>query len=93
MKKKLLTILLVGVLGLSVTGCDGDDGVIHAHIEYSDKASAADVVTIGRNALVEIDGGLCYDSTTGIVYWWNGFFYKRLCNHPNPLLFLKRTLL
>ena len=30
--------------------------------------------TAGRKALIEIGGYLWYDSTTRIVYWWNGYF-------------------
>lgn len=38
----------------------------------------------GKSALVEIGDGLYYDSTTRIVYWWNGIIYGRSATTPSP---------
>lgn len=68
MKKKLLLVLCFSFL---LVGCGGDSP-INVNVDNSDELSN-DV--LGLDALIEIGSGLYYDSSTRIVYWWNGYFY------------------
>ena len=38
---------------------------------------------LGTHTLVRIENDLYYDSTTGIVYWWNGASYGTFATMPN----------
>ena len=68
--KKLLAIILSCVIILSVAGCAAVDNSVHVNVEGSgDKLTNS---IFGKSAMVEIGDGLWYDSTTRIVYWWNG---------------------
>lgn len=40
--------------------------------------------TFGRSALIEIGNGLWYDTTTRIVYWWNGVLNYDSSTTPSP---------
>lgn len=50
-------------------GCCGDKA-INVNVENSSDLSRT---VIGTDALIEIGSDLWYDSTTRIVYWWNGY--------------------
>jgi len=67
MKKKLLTIIFIYTLALSLVGCA--ETVVNVNVENN--SSLANTV-LGKDALIKIGNGLWYDSTTRIVYWWNG---------------------
>lgn len=75
-KIKSLIVMLVLVVTLilaifSLTGC-GTDTIVNVNVENSEGLNNT---VLGRNALVKIAEGIYYDSTTRIVYWWNGHYY------------------
>lgn len=79
--KKVLLFLIVLSLVVVLIGC-GNSHVISVNVENKDNLSDA---TFGVNALVKIGGELWYDSSTRIVYWWNGFSLFRDCaTTPSP---------
>ena len=67
MKKYLL--MLTFVLLLSCSGCV-EEKVTNVNVENKEKIYNT---TFGKDALIEIGEYLYYDSTTRIVYWWNGW--------------------
>lgn len=69
MKKRLLAILLGTMMIISLTGCGGETTVLNVNVENSETLHDT---TLGINSLIEIGNGLWYDSSTRIVYWWNG---------------------
>lgn len=68
--KKILAIILVFTFVFGLTACTGDTH-ISVNAENTDQLSGG---KFGKSAMVEIGDGLYYDSTTRIVYWWNGIF-------------------
>ena len=68
MKKRLLVGLIGCVLAFSLVGC-GEKTTINVNVENSSELSGT---TLGVDSLIEIGNRLYYDSTTRIVYWWNG---------------------
>lgn len=68
MKIKILIGILSLCLTVSMVGCG--DKTINVNVENSSDLSGT---MIGTDALIEIGSGLWYDSTTRIVYWWNGY--------------------
>lgn len=64
--RKLLFIICVCAIMLSLMACAADDKTIQSN---SDNESR---YMLGKSAMIEIGDGLWYDSTTRIVYWWNG---------------------
>lgn len=67
MKRKILIGILSFCLTVSMVGCS--DETINVNVENSTDLSGT---VIGTDALIEIGSNLWYDSTTRIVYWWNG---------------------
>ena len=67
MKKRLLIGLIGCVLAFSLVGC-GETNV-NVNVENNKELAGT---TLGKDALISIGDGLWYDSTTRIVYWWNG---------------------
>lgn len=67
MKIKILIGILSLCLTISMVGCG--DKTIYSNMENSSDLSDT---AIGSGALIEIGSNLWYDSTTRIVYWWNG---------------------
>ena len=68
MTKRLLLFLATIVLISSLTGC-GDSRTIVVNTDNDQNLSGS---VFGKDALIKIGNGLWYDSTTRIVYWWNG---------------------
>ena len=68
MKRKLLILFTTLLLSCSVVGCD-EETVVNVNVEETDNLSNN---KFGTSALIEIGDGLYYDSTTGVVYFWNG---------------------
>lgn len=66
MKGKLLICLII--LTFLLVGCSGPQP-ININVENSSELNNA---VIGKDSLVEIGDKVWYDSTTRIVYWWNG---------------------
>lgn len=67
--KKLLSIILCLVIMFSLVGCAVEEKVVAVNIENSDNLAGK---VFGKDAMIEIGSNLWYDSTTRIVYWWNG---------------------
>lgn len=85
MKKLLVAAFLsfiVGCTGCISAGClsNSDPQVV---IAVEDTENLHDVV-FGESALIEIGDGLYYDSTTRIVYWWNGYSSTYYATTPSP---------
>lgn len=68
--KKVLTVILSLCLAISLCGCSSNNTPISINVE---NPSDLNGTTAGRKALIEIGDYLWYDSTTRIVYWWNGY--------------------
>lgn len=66
--KKFLSIILVCVITFSMVSC-AEERVIAVNVENQETLQNT---VLGIDALVELGNGLYYDSTTRIVYWWNG---------------------
>lgn len=67
--RKLLSIILCLVIICSLVGCGAERPVVAVNVENDSSLSGK---VFGVDALVEIGNYLYYDSTTRIVYWWNG---------------------
>ncbi len=68
MKKGIMAALVCLATALTLTGCNETKSV-NANVE-SNNTSIGKV--FGTSALIEIGDRLWYDTTTRIVYWWNG---------------------
>lgn len=81
MKRNLLILLTTVLLSCSLTGC-GSETVVAVNVENEENLHN---VMFGKNALINIGTGLWYDSTTRIVYWWNGVLgFSQYSNVPSP---------
>jgi hypothetical protein len=78
--KKILAIILVCTFVFGLTACTGDTH-ISVNAENTDQLSGG---KFGKSAMVEIGDGLYYDSTTRIVYWWNGVIRSNCATSPSP---------
>ena len=76
MKKRLLVGLIGCVLAFSLVGC-GEKTMINVNVENSSELCGT---TLGVDSLIEIGNRLYYDSTTRIVYWWNGRMEDYRCD-------------
>ena len=72
MAKRLLTIIVSIIIAVSITGCSANQPVII----NSENINTLDNIMFGKSSLIEIGDGLWYDSSTKIVYWWNGVLRK-----------------
>ncbi len=75
MKKVIATILLCLITALLLTGCT-ESKPVNVNVENNTTINGT---AFGRSALLEIGDSLWYDTTTRIVYWWNGFLSTRGC--------------
>lgn len=81
MKKILLFLTVLSVI-IVLIGCGTRSQTISVNVENKDNLSDT---TFGVNALVKIGGELWYDSSTRIVYWWNGFSsFSDYATTPSP---------
>lgn len=79
--KKFLVIFLSALIILSLVGC-GAQSTVSINVDNKDGLTNA---TFGKSALVEIGDYLYYDSSTRIVYWWNGHLIEyRSDTVPSP---------
>lgn len=70
MKNKILIlVLLFSLTTIGIIGC-GEEKIIYTNVEDDRNLNNTN---IGKEAMIEIGSGLYYDSSTRIVYWWNGF--------------------
>lgn len=67
--RKIIAVILSLCLAISLCGCSSNNTPISINVE---NPSDLNGTTAGRKALTEIGDYLWYDSTTRIVYWWNG---------------------
>lgn len=67
--KRLLLLLVAFILIAALAGCGGSSTTIVVNTDSNQSLSGS---AFGRDALIKIGDGLWYDSTTRIVYWWNG---------------------
>lgn len=79
--KKVLSIILCCIIIFSLIGCGATKPAMVVNVENKDELSG---VALGKDALIEIDNYLWYDSTTRIVYWWNGAFRATTATTPSP---------
>lgn len=79
MKIKILIGILSLCLSSSMVGCGGK--TIYSNMENGSDLSETE---IGSGALIKIGGDLWYDSTTQIVYWWNGVIHTKSSTTPSP---------
>lgn len=68
MRKRIITALLCAISALTLTGCEENKSV-NVNVENDSSISGK---TFGKSALIKIGDYLWYDTTTQIVYWWNG---------------------
>ena len=66
--KRLLLLLVVCVLIASLVGCR-ESKTISVNVDNKDDLSSG---VFGIKSLIELGDRLWYDSSTRIVYWWNG---------------------
>ena len=67
--KKLLVIAFIVILVFTLVACGGGDVSINVNVENPNELHNT---KFGISSMMEIGDGLWYDSTTRIVYWWNG---------------------
>ena len=79
----ILMFLCVGFLLSMLTGC-GETKVIAVNVESSEAAEPLSNDILGIDALIKIGNFLYYDSTTRIVYWWNGYRWNNAATTPTP---------
>lgn len=70
MKKKLILMLVTCCTLFLFTGCV-EETVLSVNVENSNELNSN---KFGEDALIEIGNKLYYDSSTRIIYWWNGYF-------------------
>lgn len=88
---KLLNILGLIIITVAITimlsGC-GRKEVIAVNVQTENDGGISQAINnniLGETAMIEIGNGLWYDSTTGIVYWWNGQMnYLQADTTPTP---------
>lgn len=82
MIKKILVIILCFVFIFSFVGCTETDTSIYVNVESRNELSGT---KIGTDAMINISKNLWYDSSTRIVYWWNGSLgFSRYDTTPTP---------
>lgn len=80
MKKILMTVLICILLLLCIS-CS-DDKVTTINVE--DITNSLQNNIVGKEALKAINDSLYYDTTTGVVYWWNGYYSSQWAIVPSP---------
>lgn len=77
--KKIMMLLGMCVVTVGLAGCGSD--TVQVNVENID-----DLVntSFGTDALVEIGSYLYYDTSTLIVYWWNGGCLGYAATVPTP---------
>ncbi|MGN0656676.1 MAG: hypothetical protein ACI4KR_07770 [Ruminiclostridium sp.] len=67
--RRIIAVILSLCLAICICGCSSNNTPININVDNSSDLSGA---TFGRETLIAIRDFLYYDSTTRIVYWWNG---------------------
>ena len=85
MKKRIVILTLL--LMLTINGCDTKESIT-VNVKSSDNeiTQTLNSNVLGVSALKKICNGLWYDTTTGVVYWWNGFLsnISEVSTPPTP---------
>ena len=84
MKRNLLILLTSTLLFSStLTGCGSTNTTVSVNVENKEELNNT---VLGKEALIQIGNNLYYDSTTRIVYWWNGSlsYSSRYSTTPSP---------
>ena len=85
MKKRIIVLTLLSML--TINGCNTKEA-ISLNVKSSDTeiSQTLNNNALGVPALKKIGNGLWYDTTTGIVYWWNGFLsnISEVSTPPTP---------
>lgn len=68
MRRNILILLTALLLSCSLAGCRSETVVVNVENEENIHNT-----TFGEDSLIKIGSGSWYDSTTRIVYWWNGW--------------------
>ena len=68
--KRFISIILACMIVLTLAGCGAESPDVVVNVDGNDELSGG---MFGKSALIKIGDGLWYDSTTRIVYWWNGY--------------------
>lgn len=80
--KQIMAAFICAITVLTLTGCEENKSV-NVNVENDSSISGK---TFGKSALIEIGDYLWYDTTTQIVYWWNGYLDR--CHYstttPSP---------
>jgi hypothetical protein len=79
--RMIVALGLVCIMVLGLIGCAPANTSVSVNVENSDNLSSG---KFGKSAMVEIGDFLWYDSTTRIVYWWNGNLYASASYTTNP---------
>lgn len=80
MNKRIITVFICLIIALAFSGCSKNNP-INVNIENNNTISGN---IFGKSALIEIGDKLWYDTTTRIVYWWNGYFDAQRSTAPSP---------
>lgn len=76
----LMIIIIAANVILNLSGC-GETEVVAVNVD-GEISSQLNNTILGVDALVEIGDYIYYDSTTGIVYWWNGCYHSDWSTSP-----------
>ena len=68
--KKTTLLLMICMFVVTLAGCSNESTTINVTVEDTESLNNT---IFGLNALIKIGNGLYYDSSTHIVYWWNGY--------------------
>lgn len=79
--KKIFTIVFCCLLVVALIGCAPADTIVSVNV---DSTTGLTNGVFGKSAMVEIGDCLWYDSTTRIVYWWNGNIGSNWATTPSP---------
>lgn len=71
MKNWILAVFIIVLSFILLTAFDSDHSM-QASVKTTEGTAYKDFGVVDR--LQKLDGGLYYDQTTGIVYFWNGSF-------------------
>ena len=79
--KKVLSVLICCFIMVSMVACSVESKVVTVNVENDESLSGK---VFGETAMIKIGNGLYYDSTTRIVYWWNGNYGSDWATTPTP---------
>lgn len=67
--KKILCIIFACIIILSLVACGAPETSLNVNVNNNGIIKGS---VFGEDSMIELGSGLWYDSTTKIVYWWNG---------------------